>query len=142
MFVVDVLVHDPTVVSESGEVAEYVTAVFALVNLVSPVSLNVCPEVVPASVATPADVTGKRLLAGVDAHVTSEVGGANELSPAHHAGVRSLRLRKVPVYGSTSILPDVWRSYRVDVIDHDDGRLHQGEPSSDLVERVHRHLSV
>ena len=126
MFVVDILVHDPTVVGESCEVAEYVTAVFTLVNLVSPVSLNVCPEVVSASVATPADVTGKRLLAGVDAHVTSEVGGANELSPTHHAGVRSLGLRKVPVHGSTSILLDVRRSHSVDVIDHDDGGLHQG----------------
>ena len=85
-------------VGKSGEVMEDLSTVFALVDLVAPVGVNVGAEVVPSGIATPTDVAGKGFLPRVDSHVTAEVSGTDELTPTYLAGVGSLGLHpRVPI---------------------------------------------
>ena len=74
-----------TVISKSREIVERLSAVFALVNPVPAVCLDVGPKVVPTGVALAADVAGERLLSRVDPHVSSEVGGPDEAMVADTA---------------------------------------------------------
>ena len=84
--------HESTVISKSGEIVERLSAVFALVNPVPAVCLDVSPQVVPTGVALAADVAGEWLLSRVDPHVTSEMGGSDEAMVADTAEERTLRL--------------------------------------------------
>ena len=93
VLIVHVSVHDPAVVSKAGQVLEHVPTVLALVDLVSPVRLDVGTQVVPSSVPTPAYVTGEGFFPRVDAHVATEVGGADELAAANVADEGSVRFR-------------------------------------------------
>ena len=149
MLVVHVLVQESTVIGKSCEIPKDVPAVLTLVYLVSPVSLYVCPEVVPTGVPSSADVTGKGFLPRMDPHVPTKVGRPDELSTAHFARIRALRLRDLCliavllrrlVDGSHGGISG--RSSSCELVNCHDGSLQQGEVTTDVLQGVHLDLSV
>ena len=99
VLIIHVLVQKSAMIRKTSQVAEYVTTVLAFVYLIPPVSLDVCPEVVPSSVPASADVASERLLPGVDPHVPTEVSGTDELAATHPTRKGSLRLGNVTAVG-------------------------------------------
>ena len=73
------------VIREPREIVKRFPAVLALVDAIASVSLDVRPEVVPASVPLSADVAGERLLSRVNSHMPTKVCGADEAMVAHIA---------------------------------------------------------
>ena len=140
MLIVHVFMQDSTVVGKSSEIPKYVTAVLALVDLIPPVSLYVCPEVVTSSVPSPADVTSKWLLARVNPHVPTKVRGPDELSTAHLARIGALGLRDCSAVAVLLrwLIDDTnggisGRSGGCELVDGHNGRLQQGEVPTDVL---------
>jgi hypothetical protein len=143
MLIIHILVQDPAMIGESREVPEHVAAVLTLVYLVPPVSLYVCPEVVPTCVPSPADVTGKRFLPRMDPHVSTKVRRPNELSTAHLTRIGALRLWDRfavaillwwLVDDTHGGIPGRSRGGRCcELVDGHDGRLQQGEVPTDVL---------
>ena len=84
-------------ISEPCQIMEHLSAVFAFVNLVPSMSMDVSSKVVSSSVPAATDVTGKWLLSSVDSHVTSQVSGSDELAATHLTREWSLGLSNVGV---------------------------------------------
>jgi hypothetical protein len=87
--------HRSAVVCKACQVVEHLSTVFAFVNLVPAVSVDVSSQVVSTSISTPADVTGKGLLPGVNTHVSAQVRSADELAATHLARIRPVRFHAI-----------------------------------------------
>lgn len=79
-------------IGKASEVVKHLPTVFAFVDLVSAVSMDVSAEVVPSSIATPTNVASKWLLSGVNTRVPAQVGGTDEFTSTYITLVRAFRL--------------------------------------------------
>ena len=86
IFIIDVFMQQTAVVGKASQVVENLPTVFAFVDLVASMSVDVCSEVVSPGVPSTADVAAKRLFPSVDAHVSTEVRGSDKFAPTHFAG--------------------------------------------------------
>ena len=149
MLVVHIFVQESTVISKSCEIPKHIAAMLTLVDLVPPVSLYVCPKVVPACVPSPTNMTSEWLLSCVDSHVPTKMGRPDELSTAHLAWIGAFRLWDWctitillrclvdDAHGGIS-----GRSGCSELVDSHDGCLQQGEVPTDILKRVHLYLSI
>lgn len=88
-------------ISEPGEVVKHFTTMFALVDLVTTMSMDVRSQVVPSSIATPTYVAGKWLLPSVYPHVPPEMRGTDKLAVTDFTLVWSFGFR----HGSSFLFP-------------------------------------